>query len=262
MHLLSPELLPDFSTMKSNIVLHSGGRCGSFRLLDLLMNNNDNFSVELAGESDKCVFEYHHIGRWTNARHIMVQDLQATNANGKYWVIKSGGMLNIIELLDSNFSNLQHLGLVRLNITKIVASYIIAFLTKSWHLVNNDSETESMIDTAIARSLNDTDRLSILVKIFLNRALTYNFSTLSTWHCKNQNFPVLTYELLERKAEDYFKITDSVTSVSTDKNIQPTVRQITPVTDHHNLLMNFVRELIPSRTIESLNTLSELKFEV
>lgn len=116
----------DLNNINSNILIHAGGKCASHRLMDLLILNNANLTVQVPGKNIP-FFEPNYVEHWKLDPNERTKDLNSINQQGKYWLLKTGGVPLYVYHMENIFDNITEIGLVRENISDSVASYLLAF---------------------------------------------------------------------------------------------------------------------------------------
>ena len=130
------------SNLDKNVVIHATGRSGSHLLLDRLLINNDDLTIQSNCKSN--IFEELHpfqqeydtsefniepsvperLG-WRSNEEKMLADLRKINSNGKHWCFKSFAHMPVESLIENYPGQVQTIFLFRLNSLKI--SYILLF---------------------------------------------------------------------------------------------------------------------------------------
>lgn len=246
----------DLNHIDKNVLLHCGGRCGSYRLADLLLMNNHDLCIDIP-ECNTPTFEYHFVQRWINKKHIMVEDLKNLNKSGKHWLIKSGCTHNIIEILTSSF-DFQEIGLVRLDLTSTVLSFVISALTSKYHLTGN-SPPENLEDSILNFCKLNQDSIGTIVDLCSSRALMYADNTITLWHLKDCKFPLVTYEQITSNPEMFFQKTDTTTTFTSSEIFSEEVtRWKTPVYENLNsLLIPIIKKKTKPVFVEKLNLMTK-----
>lgn len=250
----------DLNNIKLNVLVHTGGRCGSHRFADLLLNNNELLSIALPGDRHtRPCYEYHNVPEWSNAKHIMIQDLKSINDSGKYWIIKTGANPNAVEHITANFQNYVEIGLIRESLLETAISYAVGTITSDWHVLDKMPDSEDD-DTLIKGLTSDIEKLNWIADSVVFRTLTYNYSILALQNIRQ--FPILTYESLRDEPHKMFNdISNDTYFTVKEVFTTPRKRLITPHNKLKELMREVIKKKIDQKHVDTLNQLAPSNIE-
>lgn len=247
----------DLNNIHSNILLHAGGRSGTHRFLDLLMLNNPNLTVKIFNSSIS-LFEQHRVIEWRTNPDQRIADLNSINQQGKNWVIKTGGVPDVVySLLNSlNFKNFVEIGLVRENISDMIASATLATVNKTFHIHTTD-KIQEIID-------REDELIDILKVINLEYIVGYCFQATMSWTTNIlllrhvRYFPIYTYDQICLNPESFFNYCGNYTVVQDHTIIrQPIPRLKTPeMPEFRKAIQPMMDRFITPQIIDNLNLLA------
>jgi len=255
----------DFNNIKNNVIMHAGGRCGTHRLLDLIILNNENFSIVAPSLPDKSVFEMYvnlHSHHYDNMGKLLDEYsnpnkriLKEINHQGKQWIIKNPGRQNFAYDISQEFTleDFIHIGLYRKNLTDWLVSFIISLLTvrvsnqpnMGFHYLN-----QKMLDeqTALEKKLIMVWKLpatkdKVVEYSMLSLAIPLYTLLTNSYH---YNITMISYEQILNNPEELFNKTDNIATSAGTTIFSPTQRLISPKLEElRSLIIPEIKDLLP-----------------
>lgn len=247
----------NLNNIRSNVMLHAGGKSASHRFMDLLMLNNPNLTVEVPGKNIP-FFEPHYVQQWKQDSKSMESDLSSINQHGKHWIIKTGGTPGFVIDIQNNFTNITEIGLVRENITDNVASYVLAFLNNWLFHIHNTEQTRQIVDREdeFIDMLRDAQKIQPIIEQSFQYTVFYTCNVLTLR--QSRNFPVYTYDQISLTPESLFDYCGNYTVMFDQHTIsKPIPRLKTPeLPEFREELNPMLDKLIKPELIQSLNLLA------
>ena len=247
----------DLNNIRSNVLIHAGGKSASHRFVDLLMLNNPNLTVEVPDKNIP-LLEPHYVEHWKQNPASMEADLTSITQQGKHWVMKTGGVPDFAFTMSEAYTNTIEIGLVRENVSDHVASYVLALLNDAVFHIHTTEQTQQIADREdeFINMLHDTHNMQKILERGFQYTAYYTMNVLTLG--QTRNFPVYTYDQISLNPESLFDYCGNYTVMLDQSTMsKPIPRLKTPhLPEFRQSLNPLLAEVIKPELIESLNQLA------